>query len=192
MLATGVEDVLPDIPGLSERWGHSVVHCPYCQGWERAGLALGVLAVDEWAVHEAVHVERFSDDVTLYTNGGSAMTAEQRDLLKARDVAVRGEPLARLEGPGTSLERLVFTDGARPPARPCSAARVPASAATWRPGSAAACSTTGRSRSTSSARPPYLIVRKPVAPHARPARPDKKEANSSELAVKSRNSMRSE
>ncbi len=111
VLATGVEDVLPDIPGLSERWGHSVVHCPYCQGWERAGLALGVLAVDEWAVHEAVHVRRFSDEVTLYTNGGFTMTAEQRDLLKARDVAVRGERLARLEGPGTSLERLVFTDG---------------------------------------------------------------------------------
>lgn len=111
VLATGVEDVLPDIPGLSERWGQSVVHCPYCQGWERAGLALGVLAVDEWAVHEAVHVRRFSDDVTLYTNGGSDMTAEQRDLLNARGIAVRGERLARLEGPGASLERLVFTDG---------------------------------------------------------------------------------
>ena len=111
VLATGVEDVLPDIPGLPGRWGQSVVHCPYCQGWERAGLTLGVLAVDEWAVHEAVHVRRFSEDVTLYTNGGSGVTAEQRDLLKARDVAVRGERLARLEGPGTSLERLVFTDG---------------------------------------------------------------------------------
>ena len=47
VLATGVEDVLPDIPGLNERWGQSVVHCPYCHGWERAGLALGVLAYAE-------------------------------------------------------------------------------------------------------------------------------------------------
>ena len=111
LLATGVEDVLPDIPGLAERWGRSVVHCPYCHGWERAGLTLGVLAVDEWAVHEAVHVARFSDDVTLYTNGDFTMTADQRELLQARQVAVRAEVLAGLNGPGACLERLVFTDG---------------------------------------------------------------------------------
>ena len=111
LLATGVEDVLPGIAGLAERWGQSVVHCPYCHGWERAGLTLGVLALDEWAVPEAVHVRRFSDDVTFYTNGGFAMTADQRDLLEARDVTVREEQLLRLDGPGTSLERLVFTGG---------------------------------------------------------------------------------
>ena len=109
LLATGVEDVLPDIPGLAERWGQSVVHCPYCHGWERAGLTLGVLALDEWAVHHAVHVARFSDDVTLYTNGDFPITADQRELLRARKVAVREESLARIEGPGASLERLVFT-----------------------------------------------------------------------------------
>lgn len=100
----------PAWPGRARTVGQSVVHCPYCHGWERACLALGVLATDEWAVHEAVHVRRFSNDVTLYTNGGSAMT-DQRELLKTRDVAVRDEPLARLDGAGTSLERLVFTDG---------------------------------------------------------------------------------
>ena len=111
VLATGVEDVLPEIPGLTERWGQSVVHCPYCHGWERGGLTLGVLAVNKWAVHEAVRVQRFSDEMTLYTNGDFAMTADQRDLLEARGVRVRKERLIRLEGPGTSLERLVFTDG---------------------------------------------------------------------------------
>lgn len=110
LLATGVEDVLPGIPGLAERWGQSVVHCPYCHGWERAGLTLGVLALDEWAAHEAVHVQRFSDDVTLYTNG-IALTAQQQNLLETRGVAVQDGELLRLEGPGTSLERLVFTDG---------------------------------------------------------------------------------
>ena len=111
LLATGVEDVLPDIPGLPERWGQSVVHCPYCHGWERLGLPTGVLALDEWSVHHAVHAARFSDEVTLYTNGGFPLTEEQRELLKARHVAVWEKRLSRLEGPGTSLERLVFTDG---------------------------------------------------------------------------------
>jgi thioredoxin reductase len=111
LLATGVEDVLPDVPGLAERWGESVVHCPYCHGWERLGLPTGVLALDEWSVHHAVHVARFSDDVTLYSNGDLVLTADQAGLLKARNVAVRDGRLARLEGPGTSLERLIFTDG---------------------------------------------------------------------------------
>lgn len=110
LLATGIEDLLPDIPGLPERWGQSVVHCPYCHGWERAGLTLGVLALDEWAVPEAVHVQRFSDDVTLYTNG-LALTSDQQDLLKSRAVTIHDGQLQRLEGAGTSLERLVFTDG---------------------------------------------------------------------------------
>lgn len=111
LLATGVEDVTPDIAGLSERWGQSVVHCPYCHGWERMGLRTGLLALDEWSVPHVIHVARFSDDVTLYTNGDFPLSARQRDLLKSRQVAVREETIARLEGPGTSLERLVFADG---------------------------------------------------------------------------------
>jgi thioredoxin reductase len=111
LLATGVEDVTPEIPGLSERWGQSVVHCPYCHGWERMGLLTGLLALDEWSVPQVIHVARFSDDVTLYANGEFPLASEQRDLLKSRQVTVCEEPIARLEGPGTSLERLVFADG---------------------------------------------------------------------------------
>jgi thioredoxin reductase len=111
VLATGLEDVPPDIGGLPERWGQSVVHCPYCHGFERAGLVLGVLAISEWSAHEALMVRRLSDDVTFYTNGEYTLTADQRDLLKARDVAICESQLARLEGPGATLERIVFTDG---------------------------------------------------------------------------------
>lgn len=111
LLATGVEDILPDIPGLPERWGLSVVHCPYCHGWERLGLSLAVLALDDWAVHQATHIRRFSDDVVLCTNGQEILTDDQRVQLKTRGVAIREEPLARLEGPGTSLERIAFTEG---------------------------------------------------------------------------------
>lgn len=112
LLATGVEDVLPDIPGLQERWGQSVVHCPYCHGWERIGLPLAVLALDDqWAVPLAINVRRFSDDVVLCTNGTVILTDEQRAQLKAGDVAIRDEPIARLEGSRTSLERMVFING---------------------------------------------------------------------------------
>lgn len=111
ILATGVEDLLPDVPGLPERWGQSVVPCPYCDGWERGGLPLAVLALDEWAVHQAVQIQRLSDDVVLCMNGTGTPTEDQRKLLAERGVTVREEPLAGLEGAGTSLERLRFTDG---------------------------------------------------------------------------------
>jgi thioredoxin reductase len=106
-----VEDLLPGIPGLPERWGQSVVPCPYCDGWERGGLQLGVLALDEWAVHQAIQVQRLSDDVVLCMNGTGTPTDQQRKRLAERGVTVREEPLAGLEGPGTSLERLKLTDG---------------------------------------------------------------------------------
>jgi thioredoxin reductase len=111
ILATGLIDVLPPVPGLAERWGAGVVHCPYCHGWEHRDRPLAVLGLDGWGVHLAVHLRRFSDDVVLCINGALRLTADQADLLEARGVAVREQPLARLEGTGTSLERIVSDDG---------------------------------------------------------------------------------
>jgi thioredoxin reductase len=111
VLATGVEDVVPDIPGLAERWGQSVVHCPYCHGWERAGLRLGVLAVSERAVHEAIHIKRFSEDTTLYTNGDRCLTVQELDLLDERGIKIREEQVVRVDGLGTLLEYLTLSDG---------------------------------------------------------------------------------
>lgn len=112
ILATGMEAALPDIPGLQARWGQSVVHCPYCHGWERGGMALGVLALDDWVVHQAMQVQRFSDDVVLCrADGDFTLTEEQRDLLQSRGVSIREAPVAYLKGPGTGLEQLVLTDG---------------------------------------------------------------------------------
>lgn len=111
ILATGVEDVLPAVDGLAPRWGVSVVHCPYCHGWERRDQPLAVLGLGEWSVHEAVHLRRFSDDVVLCTHDVIDLKDEQRDLLSACGVAVRESAVVRLEGDGTALSRLVFADG---------------------------------------------------------------------------------
>jgi thioredoxin reductase len=77
VLATGVVDDLPDIPGLRERWGTSVLHCPYCHGYEVAGERLGVLAVGEQSVHQALLLPDWSTDVTLFTNGTFTPTDAQ-------------------------------------------------------------------------------------------------------------------
>lgn len=113
LLATGVVDDLPAIPGLAERWGRSVVHCPYCHGWERRNLPLAVLALDDAGVRQAIHLRRFSPDVVLCLGDGFELNQEQRELLAAREITVIDKPLASVEGDGDALEWLVFADGSR-------------------------------------------------------------------------------
>ncbi|WP_214316993.1 NAD(P)/FAD-dependent oxidoreductase [Nonomuraea sediminis] len=103
LLATGVEDVLPGIPGLAERWGSGVLHCAYCHGWERTGLRLAVLDVDGWGVHQAVQLARFGKDVLLVGDP----PGEQRVMLAGRGITVRRGPIERVEG----LATLVFEGG---------------------------------------------------------------------------------
>ena len=61
ILATGIIDELPDIPGLAERWGKTVIHCPYCHGYEFGGGALGVLATGAPSIHQALVVADWGD-----------------------------------------------------------------------------------------------------------------------------------
>jgi thioredoxin reductase len=68
LVATGLTDELPDIPGLRERWGRDVVHCPYCHGWEVRDQAIGVLASGPTAVHQALLFRQQSDDVVLFSH----------------------------------------------------------------------------------------------------------------------------
>jgi thioredoxin reductase len=114
VLATGVVDELPDVSGLRERWGRSVLHCPYCHGFEVAGGRLGVLAVGESSVHQALLLPDWSADVTLFTYGTFEPTIAQRDALSARGVRVEPRPVAGLVGDGAALAgvRLVGPAGA--------------------------------------------------------------------------------
>jgi thioredoxin reductase len=88
VVATGMRDVLPDVPGLRERWGRDVLHCPYCHGWEVRDRRLAVLATGPRAVHAALLVRQLSADVTLLTNDAFAPDAEQRADLAGRGVRV--------------------------------------------------------------------------------------------------------
>ncbi|HEX6052616.1 MAG TPA: NAD(P)/FAD-dependent oxidoreductase [Gemmatimonadaceae bacterium] len=103
VLATGVVDELPDIPGLRERWGRSVLHCPYCHGYEVAGKRLGVMAVSEASMHQALLLPDWSAHVTLFTNGAFEPTDEHRATLDARGVTLDPRPLVELVGDGERL-----------------------------------------------------------------------------------------
>ncbi|WAZ20032.1 NAD(P)/FAD-dependent oxidoreductase [Streptomyces cinnabarinus] len=66
VIATGLRDELPDVPGLAERFGRDALHCPYCHGWEVRDQAFGVLATSPLSVHQALMVSQWSKDVTLF------------------------------------------------------------------------------------------------------------------------------
>ena len=85
-----------DVPGIDERWGRSVFHCPFCHGWEVRDGALGVLDSGESGVHRALLLRSWSDDVTLYTNGdGDSTTAPRRRRLGRRRASRRRSRGAR-------------------------------------------------------------------------------------------------
>ena len=72
LVATGLRDVLPDVPGLAARWGIDVLHCPYCHGWEVRGQRIGILATGPAAVHQALLFQQLSPHVTLLRHTGPA------------------------------------------------------------------------------------------------------------------------
>lgn len=103
LLATGFEDQLPAIPGLAERWGKTVLHCPYCHGYEVGGGAIGVLASTAEAARFAALVADWGD-VTLFTNGVPEPDEETLAVLARRDVRLRpGRVTAVTDGPDGML-----------------------------------------------------------------------------------------
>ncbi|HTR94036.1 MAG TPA: NAD(P)/FAD-dependent oxidoreductase [Trebonia sp.] len=127
LVASGLVDELPGVPGLRERWGRDVVHCPYCHGWEVRDRAIGVLATGPMSVHQALLFRQLSEDVVYFANE-TALDEAQTAQLAARGIRVvdgRVSALAidddRLAGlrlaDGGVVPREVVTVGARMVAR---------------------------------------------------------------------------
>ncbi|WP_431930048.1 NAD(P)/FAD-dependent oxidoreductase [Nonomuraea jabiensis] len=115
VLATGQTDVLADVPGLAERFGRSVFHCPFCHGYEAREQPIAVLGSDFPSVMLALYVaDRFSDDVVLCGNG-EAPPDEHRERLEKAGVAVREERVTEVRGEFGALE--LSLEGAQPLAR---------------------------------------------------------------------------
>ena len=97
ILASGVVDELPTIPGLAERWGRSVFHCPYCHGYELDQGPLGVIATGESSMHQALLIPEWGP-TTFFTNGVIDPDPEQLRQLKARGVTIEPAPVIGVEG----------------------------------------------------------------------------------------------
>lgn len=110
VLAFGISDVLPELPGLTERWGKSVLHCPYCHGFEYAEGRLGVLQTTPMAAHQALLVAEWGP-TTLYLNGSEAPDEETQAKLARRGVTIEPARIAALRGENGALSSLLLEDG---------------------------------------------------------------------------------
>ncbi len=110
VLATGVEDELPAIPGLIERWGRTVLHCPYCHGYEVAGSTLGVLATMPGSVHQALLVADWGE-VVLFADASFALDDTQRSALATRNVRIEPVPVRAMATTADGHETVHLVDG---------------------------------------------------------------------------------
>jgi len=111
LIATGVLDNVPDIPGLAPLYGRSVFHCPYCDGWELRDQPLAIYGKGSRGLGLSLELTAWSRDLVLCTDGPSGIDDEGRQRLERNGVALREERVRALEGTDGLLQRIVFEAG---------------------------------------------------------------------------------
>ena len=115
IFASGIKDIMPAIPGFNECWGISVLHCPYCHGYEVRNQKTGILANGEDAMELAAMIRNWTNDLTLYTNGRSALSGEQAGILEKHGIKTVENEIDRLEHQDGQLQHVVFSNGSESP-----------------------------------------------------------------------------
>ncbi|KAB2680811.1 NAD(P)/FAD-dependent oxidoreductase [Brucella tritici] len=110
ILAFGISDDLPDIPGLAERWGNTVIHCPYCHGYEFSDRQLGVLNMSPMSVHQAMLISEWGP-TTFFIDKGLEPDAEGFAELERRGVKIEHSPVSALHGEGGDISEVELEDG---------------------------------------------------------------------------------
>lgn len=111
IVASGVVDELPAVPGVREEWGSGVLHCPYCHGWEVRDQAIGVLATGPMSVHQALLLRQWSDDIVYFPHTTAMPSDEQTEQLLARGIRVLPGEVAAVELHDGRLSGVRLTDG---------------------------------------------------------------------------------
>lgn len=110
LIATGLVDELPQLPGVREQWGHGVLHCPFCHGWEVRDRRIGVLGAEPMPVHKAQLFRQWSPDVVFFA-GEVELSESDRTTLEVLDVPVVTGSVARLEIEGGQVTGVRMEDG---------------------------------------------------------------------------------
>lgn len=110
IFATGVKDHMPDIKGYSDCWGISVIHCPYCHGYEVKNEKTGILANGDIAFHFAQLIRNWTKDLAIFTNGKSTLSPEQTARIRKHNIPIIEKEIAALHHDRGKLQQVVFKD----------------------------------------------------------------------------------
>lgn len=113
IFATGIKDEMPNIEGFSDCWGISMLHCPYCHGYEVRNKKTGILGNGEYGNELAKLISNWTDDLTLYTNGKSTLTVEQTKKLEKHTIKIVEKEIQGLEHKNGYLQNIIFKDGTK-------------------------------------------------------------------------------
>ncbi|UKA67196.1 NAD(P)/FAD-dependent oxidoreductase [Arthrobacter sp. FW306-05-C] len=112
LIASGIVDELPELPGVADRWGRDVLYCPYCHGWEIRNKKIGVLAADSHSVLQALTFRQWSADVTILLNDALELSAGQAEQLAARSIQVVEGKVRELDVRDDRLSGAILDSGA--------------------------------------------------------------------------------
>jgi len=110
VLATGIKDIMPEIAGFSECWGISVLHCPYCHGYEVKNEITGILGNGEYGFEFSKLISNWTKDLTLFTNGTSTLTDEQKSELEKHSIEIVEKEIKEMEHLNGQLKNIIFKD----------------------------------------------------------------------------------
>jgi len=111
IFATGIKDLIPEIDGFSECWGISVVHCPYCHGYEIRGKKTAIIANGERAFHLSTLVHNLSKDITILTAGKPELDEDELLMLNERNIRVIETEISAIEHENGQMKKIIFKDG---------------------------------------------------------------------------------
>lgn len=111
IFATGIKDIMPDIQGFAECWGISVVHCPYCHGFEIRNKKTGILAHGARAMHLAPLVKNLTEDLTIFTGGTADFSKEDLEKLTKHDIRIVETEISEVHHENGYLSKLTLADG---------------------------------------------------------------------------------
>lgn len=108
IFATGLKDTMPNIAGFAECWGISVLHCPYCHGYEVKNTPTGIIVNGEAAFHYAQLISNWTQELKLFTNGKSTLTPEQTEKINKRNIEIIETEIDHLEHTQGQIQQVVF------------------------------------------------------------------------------------
>lgn len=117
IFATGIKDIMPDIGGYAACWGISVLHCPYCHGYEVRNERTGILGNGEYGFEFSKLISNWTKDLTLYTNDKSTLTEEQTVKLKSHNIQISETEIEKLEHTNGYIKNIIFKDGTKSSAK---------------------------------------------------------------------------